>query len=267
MRFTGRTALITGGGGVIGRATARLLHDEGAHVVLVDRAADALAAAAAELGTERILTIVADVTHADDCRAYARGACEAFGPIDIFFNNAGVEGPSAPLAEFPEAEFAEVMAVNVTGVFLGLKYVLPRMRDGGSVIITSSTAGLRGAANFAAYTASKHAVIGLMRTAAIENARRGVRVNTIHPAMVDSEMMRRIERLRQAANPSNRCSRNSADAFRSAAIFSRARSPKWWLIWRPTQAAWSRERKRSSTAARCSELSPVHAAYSTSGRL
>jgi NAD(P)-dependent dehydrogenase (short-subunit alcohol dehydrogenase family) len=197
MRFIGKTAVITGGGGVIGRATARLLHKEGANVVLVDHAPEAVVPIAAELGAARVLTIVADVTKADACRAYARSARDAFGPIDIFFNNAGIEGPSAPMAEFPEDEFAKVMAVNVTGVFLGLKYVLPEMRDGGSVIITSSTAGLRGAANFAAYTASKHAVVGLMRTAAVENARRRIRVNTIHPAMVDSEMMRRIERTRQ----------------------------------------------------------------------
>ncbi|MDF2119598.1 SDR family oxidoreductase [Roseiarcaceae bacterium H3SJ34-1] len=197
MRFIGKTALITGGGGVIGKATARLLHKEGANVVLVDHAPAALEPIAAELGATRMLTLVADVTKADDCRAYAGKAQGTFGPIDIFFNNAGIEGPSAPMAEFPEDEFARVMAVNVTGVFLGLKYVLPVMRHGGSVIITSSTAGLRGAANFTAYTASKHAVVGLMRTAAVENARRGIRVNTIHPAMVDSEMMRRIERTRQ----------------------------------------------------------------------
>jgi NAD(P)-dependent dehydrogenase (short-subunit alcohol dehydrogenase family) len=197
MRFIGKTAVITGGGGVIGKATARLLHKEGANVVLVDHAPEALASIAAELGADRVLTLVADVTKADDCRAYVRLAKQVFGPIDIFFNNAGIEGPSAPMAEFPEDEFARVMAVNVTGVFLGLKYVLPEMRDGGSVIITSSTAGLRGAANFAAYTASKHAVVGLMRTAAVESARRRIRVNTIHPAMVDSEMMRRIERTRQ----------------------------------------------------------------------
>jgi NAD(P)-dependent dehydrogenase (short-subunit alcohol dehydrogenase family) len=197
MRFIGKTALITGGGGVIGKATARLLHMEGANVVLVDHAPAALQPIAAELGAARVQTLVADVTKSDDCRAYVRLAKQVFGPIDIFFNNAGIEGPSAPMAEFPEDEFARVMAVNVTGVFLGLKYVLPEMRDGGSVIITSSTAGLRGAANFAAYTASKHAVVGLMRTAAVENARRRIRVNTIHPAMVDSEMMRRIERTRQ----------------------------------------------------------------------
>lgn len=199
MRFTGKSAVITGGGGVIGRAVARLLHMEGANVTLVDHIEASLEAAARYLGPERVLTIVADVAKEADCRRYAEAARDAFGPIDIFFNNAGVEGPSLPIVDLPEHEFARVIAINVAGVFLGLKYVLPRMRDGGSVVITSSTAGLRASPNFAAYCASKHAVVGLMRTAAAECAPRRIRVNTIHPAMVDSEMMRRIESMPQNA--------------------------------------------------------------------
>lgn len=196
MRLHDKIAVITGGAGVIGRATAQRFKDEGAHVVLVDKDESRLRAAAAALALPGDAAIAADVTDGAQVARYAAAAAERFGPIDVFFNNAGIEGPTAPLAEFPEDGFARVLAVNVTGVFLGMKYVLPRMADGGSVIITSSTAGLRGAANFVAYCASKHAVIGIMRTAALEAAPRRIRVNSIHPAPVESEMIERLERAR-----------------------------------------------------------------------
>jgi NAD(P)-dependent dehydrogenase (short-subunit alcohol dehydrogenase family) len=195
VRLQGKLALITGGAGVIGRATARRLKDEGARVVLVDRDAKRLEDAAAVLRLEPGAAIAADATRAAEVARYAEAAAR-FGPIDVFFNNAGIEGPTAPIAEFPEDGFAEVMAVNVTGVFLGMKYVLPRMADGGSAIITSSTAGLRGAAGIVAYCTSKHAVIGIMRTAALEAAPRRIRVNSIHPGPVESEMIKRLERAR-----------------------------------------------------------------------
>lgn len=200
MRFEGKNGLITGGAGIIGKAAARKLLQEGANVVLVDLDSAALEKAARELGSSRIATLVADVTREEDAAGYAENAVSAFGPVDIFFNNAGIEGPLAPMHAFPLAAFEEVFAVNVTGVFLGLKHVLPLMREGGSVIITSSTAGLRGTPNFAAYTASKHAVVGLMRTAAAESAPRRIRVNTIHPAMVESDMMARISARRAAGD-------------------------------------------------------------------
>ncbi len=201
MKFAGKTALITGGAGIIGMATARQLIAGGAKVVLVDRDAEQLRIAAAGLEPGKVIAIPADVAKGPECATYAREAHAALGPIDVFFNNAGIEGKFAPLPEFPEDVFEEVYAVNVRGVFLGLKYMLPVMRDGGSIIITSSTAGLRGSPNFAAYTMSKHAVIGLMRTAAVECAPRRIRVNTIHPAMVDSNMMRRLE-MQRAGNRS-----------------------------------------------------------------
>jgi NAD(P)-dependent dehydrogenase (short-subunit alcohol dehydrogenase family) len=184
---------------VIGRAAAARLAGEGATVVLVDK--DERVRDAAQAIGKTAAWLMADVTDAAAVSSYVRTAYSRFGAIDIFFNNAGIEGPTAPLADFPEDEFARVMAVNVTGVFLGLKYALPRMADGGSVIITSSTAGLRGAANFVAYCASKHAVIGIMRTAALEAAPRRIRVNSIHPAPVESDMIRRLERARDAGDP------------------------------------------------------------------
>jgi NAD(P)-dependent dehydrogenase (short-subunit alcohol dehydrogenase family) len=195
LRLEGRIAVITGGAGVIGRAAARRLVGEGAIAVLVDRDETALGAAQAELG-DKAMAITADVTDAGAVAHYAKTAYDRFGPIHVFFNNAGIEGPTAPIDAFPEDGFAAVMAVNVTGVFLGIKYMLPRMADGGSIVITSSTAGLRGTANFVAYTTSKHAVVGIMRCAALEAAARRIRVNSIHPAPVESEMIKRLERAR-----------------------------------------------------------------------
>lgn len=192
MSLAGKNAVITGGGGIIGMATAKRFLQDGARVALVDRDAGALARAAAALEGD-VVEINADVTVASDVERYVRESLGALGPIDIFFNNAGIEGVFAPLPEFPEDVFDQVMAVNVKGVFLGLKYMLPVMRDGGSIIITSSTAGLRGSPHFAAYTASKHAVVGLMRTTASEGAARRIRCNSIHPAMVESNMMTRLE--------------------------------------------------------------------------
>src|SRR5690606_18116523 len=109
------------------------------------------------------------------------------------YNNAGIEGVVKPVSEYPEEVFDKLMAVNVKGVWLGMKYAIPQMNDGGSIINTSSVAGLMGSANMTAYVASKHAVIGLTRTVAHEVAPRGIRVNTIHPAPVDNRMMRSLE--------------------------------------------------------------------------
>ena len=192
MRLAGKTAVITGGAGIIGMATARRFIAEGARVALVDRDAVELANAAGSLEKDKALSFVADVTQSADCARYARETQAALGPIDIFFNNAGIEGVTAPLTEFPEDVFEQVYAVNVRGVFLGLKYMIPVMRDGGSIVITSSIAGLRGGPNFSAYVMSKHAVVGLMRGAAQECAPRRIRVNTIHPGFVESRMMQRI---------------------------------------------------------------------------
>lgn len=200
-RLAGKTALITGGAGVIGLATARRFVEEGARIALVDRDERRLRAARDEIGAAGILCIAADVTRAADCARYARAAQAALGDIDIFFNNAGVEGVVAPLTEFPEDVFDDVYAVNVRGVFLGLKYMIPVMRTGGSIIITSSIAGLRGGPHLSAYVMSKHAVVGLMRGAAQECAPRGVRVNTIHPGFVESRMMRSLEAQRAGARP------------------------------------------------------------------
>lgn len=190
MRLQNRHCLVTGAAGDIGRATVQRMLDEGARVTLLDLAfpADRLDG----LPAERTLLLTCDMTDEAAVAAAAAAAVASFGPVHVFFNNAGVEGAMAPIAEFDRAEFDRVMQVNVTGVFLGLKHVMPAMADGGSVIVTSSTAGLKGSANTSAYVASKHAALGLARVAAVEGAVRGIRVNVIHPTAVRGSMIRRI---------------------------------------------------------------------------
>ncbi|WP_160715936.1 SDR family NAD(P)-dependent oxidoreductase [Chitinophaga solisilvae] len=191
-KLENKVALITGGAGSIGKTTAELFIEEGAKVVLVDLDEAALKEVTASLGNNAAY-VTANVTVSADVERYAQEAVKKFGKIDIFFNNAGIEGSVKPITEFPEDVFDKVMAVNVKGVFLGCKYVLPQMNDGGSMIITSSVAGLGASPNFVAYTTSKHATLGIMKTAALEAAPRNIRVNTIHPSPVDNRMMRAVE--------------------------------------------------------------------------
>lgn len=194
-RLAGKVALITGGSGGIGLATARLFLAEGARVLLVDLDAVALAAAQAELDHPALATRVADVADEAQMREAVADALQRHGRLDVLFCNAGIEGAVAPIADYPVAQFDRVLAVNVRGVFLGLKHALPVMerQGGGSIIITSSVAGMKGGAHLAAYAASKHAVVGLMRSAVLETGASGVRINTIHPSPIETRMMRAIE--------------------------------------------------------------------------
>ncbi len=190
--LAGKVALITGAAGNIGHATAKLLAGRGAKIVAVDHpAADCTALEASFSGSEDFLLLRADVSVEADVKAYVDAAVERFGSIDIFFNNAGIEGAQASIPDYPTEAFEKIFGVNVLGVFLGLKYVLPVMREqkSGSVINTSSIAGLIGSANMSGYIMSKHAVLGLTRTAALEAAEYGVRVNSVHPGFVDSRML------------------------------------------------------------------------------
>lgn len=193
-RLKNKVALITGGAGGIGMATAKLFLEEGAKVVLVDLTKEALEKASFELDHENLSYCVADVSKAQDNEKFVEHTLEVHGKIDIFFANAGIEGTSKPIAEYPDAIFDKVIAVNLKGVWLGCKHVIPKMKAGGSVMITSSVAGLKGFAGLGAYVATKHAVVGIMRVAAIEFADKKIRVNTIHPGPVNNNMMRRIEK-------------------------------------------------------------------------
>jgi len=196
-RFADKVVVITGAAGGIGRAAARRFAAEGARVVLVDISAVGLEASRS--GVEQIggqaLTVEADVTRTADVRRYVAAAVDRFDGIDCFFNNAGILGAVSPLVDYPEETFDRVMAVNVKSVWLGLKLVGPSIiaRGGGAIVNTASVAGLRGTPNLVAYTASKHAVIGLTRTASLEFIRHGVRVNAVCPAPIDTPMVRELE--------------------------------------------------------------------------
>ena len=197
MDFTGEIALVTGGGNGIGRATCAAFARHGAKVVVVDRDAagsQATAGIIRQNGGE-VLALTADVTRSADVKAYVKAAIDNFGRIDCFFNNAGIEGKVAATAEYDEAMFDAVIGVNLKGVFLGLRHVLPEMiRQGsGAVVNTASVAGLVATPGMPAYVASKHAVIGLTKTAAGEVARKGIRVNAVCPGPVDTRMIHALE--------------------------------------------------------------------------
>jgi NAD(P)-dependent dehydrogenase (short-subunit alcohol dehydrogenase family) len=207
MDFTGKIALVTGGGNGIGRATSVAFARHGAKVAVVDRGAagaEATAGIIRQNGGEA-LAVTGDVTRSDDVKAYVKATIDKFGRIDCFFNNAGIEGKVAPTAQYDEAVFDQVIGVNVKGVFLGLRYVLPEMiRQGtGAVVNTASVAGLVGTPGMPAYVASKHAVIGLTKTAAGEVARQGIRVNAVCPGPVDTRMIHALEEQLAPGNPAS----------------------------------------------------------------
>jgi 3alpha(or 20beta)-hydroxysteroid dehydrogenase len=192
----GKAAVVTGAGRGIGRATSLALAEAGARVLLVDRdlpALDECAAAIATAGGEA-RTCVADVSSSEDVQGYVREAVGAFGSLDVLFNNAGIEGAVAPLAEYPEDAFDTVIAVNLRGVFLGLRHVLPVMlaQGSGAIVNTGSIASARGLPGSVAYNAAKHAVLGMTRTAAVEVGGRGVRVNAVLPGIVDTRLLRSL---------------------------------------------------------------------------
>lgn len=196
MRFSGRVAVVTGAANGLGRDAAEGFAREGARVLLVDRdPAVADAAQALREAGHKAEARIADVTRAHDVAAYVDRALEAWGAIHCFFNNAGVEGLVRPLVEQEDEAFDTVMAVNVRGVYLGLKHVLPVMlRQGsGAVVNTASTAGLVGSPGLAPYVGSKHAVLGITRSVAGEVARQGVRVNAVCPGPTETRMIHSLE--------------------------------------------------------------------------
>jgi NAD(P)-dependent dehydrogenase (short-subunit alcohol dehydrogenase family) len=200
-RLDGKVAVITGGAGGIGLAAGALFAAEGANVVLMDLSADTLEAARDKIAGDasnpagEVSTFAGDVTVAADNVAVMDFATQRYGGVDIFLANAGIEGDVTPLRDYDEAMFERVMAVNVKGVFLGLKAAIPALeaRGGGSIVITSSVAGVRSTPRICAYGTSKHAVIGLMRAAAVECAPLNIRVNTVNPSPVETRMMRSLE--------------------------------------------------------------------------
>ena len=196
-KLDGKVAIITGGSGGIGSAAARVFANEGAQIMLVDLDGDAMAASVAEIGDDKVAYTVADVADSAQTQAFVAAAVERFGGVDIALLNAGIEGQVSPIVDYPEEMYDKVIAVNVRGVFLGLKYVMPVMktRGQGSIVVTSSTAGIRAVSGMSAYATSKHAVIGLMRAAALEGAADDIRVNTVNPSPIDTRMMEALEQM------------------------------------------------------------------------
>ena len=205
MDFSGKVALITGGGGGIGRATALGFAARGARVMVVDHdtaAGEASVGVVRQQGGEANFTR-ADVSLSAEVRHYVQATLDAWGRIDCFFNNAGIEGKVAAIQDYDDELFDRVIAINLRGVFLGMKHVLPVMlRQGsGAIVNTASTSGLFGGPGMAAYVASKHGVLGLTKVAASDLADQGVRVNAICPGPVETRMMRSLEAQRNPGDP------------------------------------------------------------------
>jgi NAD(P)-dependent dehydrogenase (short-subunit alcohol dehydrogenase family) len=190
----GKTCIITGGAGSIGLATARVLLAEGARVMLVDLDGGKLAGIVTDLATDRAEFVAADVTDTAQTKNYVEKTVKRFGKIDVLFSNAGNDGPLMPITEYPEDLFDKIVTTHVRGGFLALKYTIPQMNDGGSIIITSSIVGLKGVPGNCSYVAAKHALMGLMRGTAKEVASRRIRVNSVNPGPVDNAFMRTAEK-------------------------------------------------------------------------
>lgn len=191
-----KVALITGAASGIGLAVAQCFVAEGARVLLVDRDEASLAAAVALCGANNTGSLCVDLKDDSAHARYVERALQQFGRLDIAVFNAGITGVNTPLEGYPVAVFDEVMALNLRAAWLGLRAVVPTMKQqqSGSIIFTSSIQGLAALPGTTAYTTSKHALVGMMKGAALELAPYGVRVNTVHPAYTDTPMMQRIHR-------------------------------------------------------------------------
>lgn len=189
----GKTCVVTGAAGSIGLATVKAMLAHGADVVLVDRDEKGLAAALATLDPARVSSHVADVTDAAQTRKYFVEIRERYGQVDALFCNAGIDGRLRPTIDYDEDLFDAIIASHVRGGFLTCKYGIPRVKDGGSVIIMSSIVGVKGVPGNCAYVMAKHALTGLMRGLARELSERKIRVNTVNPGPLDNPFMRTAE--------------------------------------------------------------------------
>ena len=203
-RLAGKVAIITGATGGIGEATAKLFLQEGASVMLVGRSADKLKETRDRLAVDTGLAhFVADAADEEATAAAVAATIATFGGVDILFANAGTEGIVNPVESIKRADFEQVLNTNVIGVWLAMKYCVEPMkqRGGGSMMVTASIAGVVGFAGGAPYIASKHAVNGLVKSAALELSAAGIRVNAIAPGFIDNQMIHRLETQFAPENP------------------------------------------------------------------
>ncbi|WP_409305580.1 SDR family NAD(P)-dependent oxidoreductase [Peribacillus sp. SCS-155] len=218
--FDGQVVLITGAAGGIGRAVAKKLANQGAKLTLVDVNLDSVNNLVSELRLpeENVLCLRADVRNESEVKAYVEDTMKKFGQIDGFFNNAGIEGAFGNLEDQEEEQFDKVIGVNLKGVYLGMKHVLPVMKKQGkgSIVNTASVAGLIGSPGLSPYVASKHGVLGLTKTVALEVAGQGIRVNAVCPGPINTRMMRSIE---EGAAPGS--SEDAQKQYASAIPFGR----------------------------------------------
>lgn len=191
MRLKNKSAIVTGGGGDIGREVALRFAEEGAQVIVSDISEEA------GLKTVNLIKekggkaefILTDMTNPRDVENMVQGTINTFGRLDILFNNAGVNSDEKKIPDVSLEEWQKVIDINLTGVFLGMKYAIPRMESGSSIINTASIAGIKGQKLVSAYSASKGSVITLTKTAATEFGRKNIRVNAIAPGIIDTKMV------------------------------------------------------------------------------